>query len=79
MMRRRSVAAIAVVGRNTMPHMKPPSNPLGPRNPNGVSNWLLKISEAGTAQDMERRRPHGSRRSKSVVEMVEDLKKHSKK
>ena len=62
-----------------MPHLKPPSNPLGPRNPNGLSNWLLKIDDAGAAQHMERRRPQGSRRSKSLVEMVEELKKHSKK
>ena len=61
-----------------MPLVQPPQNPFVPQNPNSLSNWLRKISEAGAAQDQERREPQTSRRPKSLVEMVEQLKKRPK-
>ena len=60
-----------------MPPMKPPQNPLGPQNPISLSNWLREISEAGAAQDRAGRKPQTSR-VKSLVEMVEQLKKRQK-
>lgn len=61
-----------------MPPMKPPQNPLGPQNPISLSNWLREISEAAAAQDRAGRKPQTSRRVKSLVEMVEQLKKRQK-
>ena len=61
-----------------MPPMKPPQNHFGPQNPISLSNWLREISEAGEAQDRARRKPQTSRRLKSLVEMVEQLKKRQK-
>jgi hypothetical protein len=59
--------------------MKLPSNPFGVQNPNSLSIWLRKINEPGTAQHLNRRKRQGSQRSKSLVEMVEELKKRHKK
>jgi hypothetical protein len=79
MMRGHPVAAITSVVRKVMTPMKPPPNPVGPRNPNRLSNWLRNNSEAGAAQHLERPRRQALRRSKSLVEMVEELKKRQKK
>ena len=61
-----------------MPPMKPPQNPFGAQNPIRLSDWLREISEAGAAQDRAGREPPTSRRVKSLVEMVEQLKKRPK-
>jgi len=61
-----------------MPPMKPPQNPFF--NPNGLSKWMEKINTAGAAQDQQQRRKRqASRRSKTLVEMVEELKKRPKR
>ena len=63
-----------------MPLVKPPQNPFVPQNPNSLSNWVIrKINEAGAAQARDRRKPQTSRRVKSLVEMVERLKKRPKR
>ena len=62
-----------------MPPMKLPPNPFGVQNPNSLSNWLRKINEPGTTQRLNRRKRQGSQRPKSLVEMVEELKKRQKK
>jgi hypothetical protein len=79
MMRGHSVAAITSVGRKIVPPMKPPPNPFGVQDPNSLSNWLRKINEPRTAQHLNRRKRQGSHRPKSLVEMVEELKKRQKK
>jgi hypothetical protein len=61
-----------------MPPMKPPQNHFGPQDPIRLSDWLHGISEAGAAQDRAGRKPQTSRRVKSLVEMVEQLKKRPK-
>ena len=62
-----------------MSPMKPPPNPLGVQNPNSLSNWSRKFNEPGTAQHLNRRKRQGSQRPKSLVEMVEALKKRPKR
>jgi hypothetical protein len=46
---------------------------------NGLSKWMERINETGAAQDRDRRKRQASRRSKSLVEMAEELKKRPKK
>jgi hypothetical protein len=60
-----------------MPPMKPPQNSFF--NPTGLSKWLERINQAGAAQDRDRRKSQISRRPKSLVEIVEELKKRRKK
>ena len=62
-----------------MPPMKPPPNPFGVQDPNSLSNRLQKINEPGTVQHLNRRKRQGSQRPKSLVEMVEALKKRPKR